>query len=843
MASAAALYLRAVRSDWKAAPARLLFFMACLAIGVAAVVTVATHAAALDNAIRREARQLLAADLAVRGAQPIPQAAREQLEAWGARLAETRELVTIVSTGPDDRITESGSSLLVELKAADPGYPFYGRLETEPELTVDDLRAEEVLVAPDVLTRLGLTVGSSLRIGGESFEILGVVNREPDRIADGFSLGPRILLSSRGLERTSLVRFGSRIGYNLLAAAPAGSSGDSLEATADALRGAVDSARFRVETFADAQPALRQAIRRATRFTGLVALLSLLLGGVGIAFTLQAWLSQRIDDIAVLRCLGWRPRQVVALYLVQALVIGLAGCIVGCALGIGAAALIPHLVGDAMPAVELVVWQPSAIARGIGLGLGISVIFTLAPILRVGRIPPLRVLRRDVEPLAPSRLLQVALGSTLVGGVWAAAGMQADSPRLGMAFTIGLVAASAVLTAVTRVALGLTGRLARHVRFTVLRQGLLAVARPGAATVGACVALGLGILFVLGMHLVEEGLTRALRSQLPTSAPSVFLVDIQPDQWPGVQQVLRRFEAEGVESVPVVSARLTAVDGVPVTELVEGEGRSDRRWGLTREQRLTYLHSLPADNRVVAGELWANPRITEVSVEQEFAREVGFDLNTELTFEVQGVPMSWTVTSLRAVEWQTFGINFFIVVEPGALEQAPQMRVATARLGGEQEFQDAIARQFPNVTVLRIRSILERIAAILERLAVGVRFLGAFTVVAGIVILASAVSAAASRRGRETALLKTLGMTRRQILGQWAAEHFFIASIAAVIGAAGANFLAWAVLTRGMDLEWHFRTATTLGAVVLAILLTTLAAFSAGWHALTTKPLAVLRER
>jgi putative ABC transport system permease protein len=266
---------------------------------------------------------------------------------------------------------------------------------------------------------------------------------------------------------------------------------------------------------------------------------------------------------------------------------------------------------------------------------------------------------------------------------------------------------------------------------------------------------------------------------------------------------------------------------------------------LTREQRLTYMERLPADNRVIAGALWTDPDLAEVSLESDFAAETGLELGSRLRFEVQGVPIEVTVTSLRSVEWRTFGINFFMVVEPGVLDEAPQTRVATVQLpaGDEQAIQDALAAAFPNVTLLRIQAILARIAAVLERLALGVRFLGAFTVLSGIVILASAVSAAATQRSRETALLKTLGMTRLQILVQSTTEHLAIGLLAAAVGAVGGNLLAWAVLTHGMELDWTFRPATTLGAAALCVALTTATALAAGWPALTERPLAVLRER
>jgi putative ABC transport system permease protein len=827
----------ALRAEWRAAPGRLLFFVGCLAVGVAAVVAVATHATALDRGIRGEARQLLAADLSVRGARPVEEETRKLLEERGARTAMTRELVTIVAG-------ESGSSLLVELKAADPGYPFYGELETAPVLSIADLEADEALVAADVLSRLALAVGDTLLVGGEPFRIVGVVDREPDRVTSAFTLGPRVLVSSQGLDRTTLEQFGSRISYRLLAAVPWEPDDALRTALVEDVRATLDSTVHRVESYTDAQPELRRSLDRVSRFVGLVALLSLLLGGVGIAYTLQAWLARRIDDIAVLRCLGWRPRQVLALYVLQALLLGIIGSLVGCALGTGAAAVLPRLAGELLPVRELALWQPAALARGALLGVGIALLFTLPPVLAVRQVPPLRVLRRDVEPVPMPWWLRVGVGLVVLTGIWLAAAVQADSPRLGAFFTAGLAVATLALAALTRGAMRLVRPLARVARSGTLRQGLLALARPGAATVSASIALGLGILLVLGMRLVERGLTDTLRSQLPADAPSAFLVDIQPAQWPAVENLLSERGAVNLESVPVVSARLRAVDGVRVEDLVKGAD-GDTRWGLTREQRLTYMDRLPDDNRVVAGQLWSDPGLAEVSLERDFANDTGIALGARLEFEVQGVPVEVTVTSLRTVEWQTFGLNFFMVFEPGVLDEAPQMRVATVQLpeGGEQTVQDALAVDFPNITLLRIRQILERIAGILERLAVGVRFLGGFTVVAGLVILASAVSAAAGQRSRETALLKTLGMTRRQVLAQSTTEHVLIGLLAATVGATGGNVLAWAVLTHGMELEWAFDAATTIGAVALCVALTTATALAAAWPALRTRPLSVLRER
>lgn len=824
---------------------RLTFFVLCLAIGVAAIVSVAGLSRGLQQGIRKEARKLLAGDLAVSGTRPLPVEV-EELLAGQAQLetARLKEMVTVVATSAE--APEPGRSQVVELKVVDGDYPFYGALRLEPAAPLEALLQDDTtVVAPDLLDRLGLAVGDTLRIGGEDFRISGVVLAEPDRIAGGFSLGPRVFLDQAGFARTPLEQKGSRIFHRLLVKLPDSADSGRLESLADRLREIVDEELgYEVETHADALPSLRRGVRRVERFLGLVALLSLLLGGVGAAQTTRAWLATKMDAIAILRCLGLRPREVLLLYLGQAVMLGLVGSLIGAALALIILRLVPPLLGDLIPVTSFRVWQPAAIGRGVALGTGIAVLFSLPPLLITRRIPPLRVLRKDVEPLPPSRWVALVTGGLLVLGIWLTASIQSGSRSLGSQFTIGVLAAALVLALAAIVLVKLVAR--RRAGGPVwLRHGLASLGRPGAATLGAAVALGIGVLLVLGLQLVEAGLEEELRSALPSAAPTGFLVDIQPEQWAGVQNLLAAEGAQNIDSVPVVMARLTAIDGRPVEDLVASGGDNrDRRWALTREQRLTYLSQLPDDNRIIEGRLWADEERPEVSVEADFAQELGVGLGSTLEFDIQGVPLDLHVTSLRTVDWRTFGINFFLVVEPGVLEEAPQHRIATAQLppDREQPIQDLLASRFPNVTLLKIRELLEKVAQVLERLATGVRFVGAFTVLAGIVILGGAVSAGTVRRGREIALLKTLGMTRKGVMGMLATEYALLGAVAGLIGSAGGLVLSWVVLTRGMELDWHFQLPPTALAVVATIVLTAATGIAASWVALRKRPVEVLRS-
>lgn len=869
-----AFFFRTLIRESRGSRGRLAFFVACLSIGVAAVVAVAGVSGSLDDGIRGEARQLLAADLAIEGRRAVP----KDLDLAAAGLAgaqrtDLRETVTVVAAPPraDGR---PGPSQLVELKVVDGDYPFYGTLELEPDRPLRELLGpDSAVVAAELLARLGLRTGDTLRIGGKPFRIAGVVLSEPDRISVSMTLGPRLFLGVEGFARAGLEGRGSRIGYRTLLKAPEGFALAKLDTVKERLEVVLGNQGFyEVETYRDAQPALRRSLSRVERFLGLIALLSLFVGGIGVAQSVRAWLTSRLDSIAILKCLGLRPRELFPLYLGQTALLGLLGSLVGIALGVAVQLTLPSLFSDLIPAELIRPWQPAALLRGLGLGIGVAVLFSLPPLSAVLRVPPARVLRRDAEPLPSHRWVTAATMTVLALGVWVMASLQARSWDLGARFTAGVAGATLALALGAYLITRFVRSLPREsFRRPWLRHGVAALARPGATTFSAIVALGLGVLVVLGMSLVERRLTQELSAEVPKEAPSAFLIDIQPAQWTGVEKLLRDQGATRINSVPVVMARIAAIEGRPVEELsrevpppspepreMEEEDDEDgrdgrdnrnqggaRRWALTREQRLTYMRNLPVDNEVIEGVLWGDPQRAEVSVEQDFAQDLGLRLGSTIRFDVQGIPIDLTVTSLRTVNWRTFGINFFLVVEPGVLEDAPQMRLASFQLpkGGEQGVQDLLAASYPNVTLLRIREILEKVVQVMDRIGLGIRFLGAFTVLAGIAILGGAISAGSLRRGREVALLKTLGMTRRTVLGTFAVEYALIGLVAAVIGAVASGFLSWGVLSRGFELDWSFEAAPFLVAIAAAMLLAVAAGVASSVRSLERKPIEVLRDQ
>ncbi len=856
------MLLRTIRRELRGGSTRLAFFTACLAVGVTAVTLVAGLTEGLDAGIREEARRLLGADVTVDGRRPLPERLEtilDEARAAGTPIERTnlRTMPSVVAA-PADAGGVPGASRLVELRIVEGDYPFYGGLVLDPPDPLAELTgADRVVVDPAVLTDLELAVGDELLVGGRGFTIAGVVLEEPDRLNFTFSLGPRVYLAEAGAARTPLLGFGSRVRHAALLKLPDGATAEDAAALADRIRAEIpDPAFYDVDTFEEAQPALRAGLRRMGRFLGLVGLVSLLVGGLGIAQAVRAWVAARLDAIAVLRCLGMTPGGVTLVFLLQVTVLALLGSLVGVVAGVSLQAAVPPLTDEVIPARLLDPLRPGPMARGALLGVGVALAFAAGPLLTIRRVPPAHVLRR-VEPPRGRPVERAAGIAVVVAAVFAAAWWQTGSLREAGGFAGALVAAALVLgiaaRAVIAVASRLRSRLAPRAVLVPIRHGLAALSAPGAATGGAVLALGIGMLLVFSVLAVEDRLRAAFVDEMPAGAPTTFMVDVQPQQWEALRELVTSMGGSEAASVPFVAARLRAIDGEPVEDIVERieagtDEKGRRRWIFTREQRLSFGPELPEDNRVIRSALadgspWGLADRQEVSVESGIADDLGVDVGSVLRLDVQGVPIELVVSSVRTVEWRSFDINFFMHVEPGVLEDAPAVRVATARIPPDREdaIQDAIAAEFPNVTVVRIREIIDRVIALLGQLAVGVRVLGLFTVAAGAIILVGAIAAGYARRGREVAVLRTIGMTRRDVVLSMAGEYALVGLVAAAVGVAGGWAVAGSVVVRGFELDFPAPLLLATGAVIVAIGLTALTGLAASLRPLAARPSDVLR--
>lgn len=829
-----------LRRELRGAQARVLFFVACLAVGVAAVVAVAGLADSVQGAMQREARPMLAADVAVTSRRALPDALDEVPAELIADQARLRVFTTMVSAV--EQQAGAVDSVLVELKAVEGGYPFYGTIEVTPENQdlASLLASDTIVVEPSLLRRLQLERGDDLRIGQQTFRIAGEVLAEPDRMEASLAPGPRIFLSMAALERSGLAGTTGRMTYKALYKTPDVQSATEL---AGWLERQPDIAAWtRVETWTEGNPGLQRGIQQAETFLGLVALLSLLVGGAGVAQVIRAWLARRFDAVATFRCLGLTPSEVGRIYLAQTAVLGLMGSLVGALIGTGCLLLVPVLLGDILPSSAVDPIQPLAILQGTLLGTGIALLFAWAPLRQAQQVPPIRVLRRTVEPLPVStsqRILGFALLAAALVGVSV---LQAGDLTTGLVFS-GAVAFVVVMLGLVagRMSAGL-GRLGERQDTWVMRHSLRALGRPGAGTLSAMTALALGVVVVLGTWLLQHRVTSQLGDAFPDTAPSAFLIDVQPDQWQGVEQVLGKMESDRVQSAPMVMGRIAAIDNVR-TEALVADLDDDARWAYTREQRLGIRDGIPSHNTIVEGAWSSIDGVDEVSLERRFAERLGVGVGSVLTFDVQGVDVPLQVSSIRDVQWESMEMNFFLLVEPGVLDGAPSSRIVTFQIpeGNEGNLQDALAVDFPNITLINVRQIRDQAKSILERLALAIRSLGGFTAVAGVVILFASVGATTTQRGRQVALLKTLGVTRAAAAMMLGVEYALVGLVAGFVGTLGANVLAFGVQTYLMRLSWEPLLGPSLLAVVACAVGTAIAGVIGNARALQIKPGAVLR--
>jgi putative ABC transport system permease protein len=826
---------RETRAAWR----HFLAFFACIALGVGALVGVGSFAASLDRTLAREARALMGGDLELRSARSLDaetEARVARLAGHGATVTRVRELVGMA------REPARGATGLIELKAVEPAYPLYGRLERDPGRPLPELLGPEgALVEDALLARLGVRVGDPIQIGAARFTITGVLRKEPDRAATLFTLGPRVLIAAAALDRTALIQRGSRVRYRTLVRLPAGLDARAL---AETLARDVVEPAVRISTADEAQPGLRRFFSQLTTYLGLVGLVSLLVGGIGVAASVRSFVRKKLVSIAILKVVGAGSRLLVWTYALQSLLLGALGSLAGVGLGLGVEALLVPLLAAFVPfEVEA---QPSGIvvARGVLMGVLVTLLCALWPLLEVRSVRPATILRHPVEAWRGARRPWLA-AVVIAAGLTALSLWQAGSFKVGGIF-VGAAGAALLLLAAAGRGIALLARRLPRLPWLAARHGLANLHRPGSDAVGVVVALGIGVMLVVTVAILEGSLSRQLDHERRREAPSFFFVDIQTDQVDGFVRAVARLDGGAPPVVtPVVRARLAAIDGRPISR--EGRrGREEDTWYLTREYALTFAAAPPPANAITRGRWWtlaeaaSRPRI---SVEEEIARRLGVDVGGTLAFDIQGVRIEAEVMSLRRVDWQSLSTNFFVIFSPGALDGAPLTYIATARVPRETEarLQDAVATAFPNVTAIPVRDVLDRVLRVLDHIGLAIRVIALFVIGAGLVVMAGALVTSRAQRLHESMLLKTLGASRGLVARVFAIEYACLGAAAGLGGAALAALLAWILLRLVFDMPWTLEPGTLVSGVLVALALSAAVGFLGTFRLLGQKPLPVLR--
>lgn len=877
---------RETRGAWR----HFLYFFACIAIGVGALVGVSLFGTNVDRAVTKEARGLLGGDLEIRLTHPLSLEGQAVLHSLGERsmaFTHVSELVAMTAR-PTEESSLTQSTQIIELKAVESTYPLYGAIRLDPPQSLDVLLHPDepscgghscfgAVVQESLLIKMGLSVGDQLKIGQAMFLIAGIVRTEPDRMANAVSLGPRVMIAQEGLRAAELIKPGSRVRERYLMKVPPDML---LEPLISELRGrfAADSAR--VSSYRTAQPQLRQFLDQLSRYLGLIGLTALFIGGLGVGTSIHAFLRDKLLTIAILKAVGADSATVVSTYVVQAIFLGCVGSLAGILLGIAlqrglpplmAGLFVSDLLGQLGVSSELSRSSIWPLMKGATLGLLSTLLFTLWPLLKIRDIHPGAIFRRDAEQTTveqetpPSRWwvkwgladqLNVGTAGGIVLGLCALSVWQAGSWSIGLLFLGALSLATTVLFVCARVFVrGLAW--VPLPRLLSLRYAVGNVVRPGGQATGIMVAIGIGVMVIVTVSLVEQALLHQVQENRPTDVPTFFFIDIQPDQAKEfVSLVDRQTGRARPELTPLVRSRLHAIDGHLITaeEGVEKddkrrEGKEERgkQWYLAREYVLTFLEQLPKDNQLVKGEWWKPGQVfstPQVSVEEEAATHLGLAIGSIVDFDIQGATVSAKVSSIRKVEWGNFSTNFYMILSPGALEGAPFTYVATVRVSPQEEvpLQQAVVASFPNVSAIHIGDVLEGFARVLDRLSLAIRAVALFCVVAGGLVMAAALAATRYRRLYESVILKALGATRGLIARAFAIEYVLLGAVAGLIGLTLGTVLSWAVLRYVFDLPWSIHPRVLGIGLLLTMLLTLIVGFASTYRILGQRPLAVLRH-
>ena len=838
----------------RASSAKFLFVIAAVAIGVGALTGVRGFSRAFYGMLLREARTLMAADLSLRVfALPNAQqaATMDQLMRRGVRRTWITETLSMVAS------TAVSNPVLVSIKAVDPRiYPFYGEVKLDPPGSLPQvLTADSVAVSADLLLRLKVAVGDSVRLGGQPFRIVGVVTSEPDRMSGSLNVGPRVMISRDGLDRTGLMSIGSRASERYLFRLTPGSPG--IEQVRQILVKSFPEAL--IADFRQTHPIITQGLNRATTFLSLISLIALIVGALGVATAMQAHLQQKMDSIAIMKCLGARTREIIQIYVLQTIGLGIAGGLVGILFGSAVEAAFPPLIARYFHLRPDAHWDPSTAIQGLAVGILTTLLFTLPPLLGIRRIRPGLIFRREMAEMRPGwkQRLRDARASLAAGGAilcgigviagWLQIGTLRESVRTGIVFVLALVVSLLVLS-------GIAWLLLRSVRAFVrrwprrlpaaLRHGVANLYRPGNHAQAALVALGIGVMFTLTVFLVERGMMAEMFKSAPPGMPNVFLLDITAKERDPIIELVRA--QPGIEGAPdvvgTVAAKIISVDGKPIDSL------NLKAWGrrLQRARAVAQAAGMPEHTVLVQGMWWdpkAVQREPQLSVAEEAARILHVQPGSHIEWEAAGRNIRARVSAVHRIdEIHMYGRIEFIF-NAGTLDGLPIIYYGGVRVAPRAvaQLQRATYEKFPTVTVVNVADVLEIVQQVVDQIALVVRFISVFAILAGIVILASSVAGTRFRRIREVVILKTLGATRRRVAGIFSVEFLVLGAVAGLMGSLLATAFSALLLKRWLDADFRIDLLPNL----LCILLTALVANAAGWMAsyriLGQKPLEVLR--
>ncbi len=820
--------LRQARREWRAGELREL--AVALLIAAAALAAVGAFTDRAGQALKANANELLAADLVLRSRTAPNETWLAEAERRGLSHATTVEFPSVVFFGE--------RSLLISVKAVTAGYPLRGSLSLADRPFGEEYPAAGVpppgrlWADARVFNQLDAGVGDALELGDLVLNGARVIAMEPDRGSTVFNLAPRVMIHYSDLPASGLIGEGSRVRYQWLLAGEA----SNVDAFRDWLAERLQPGQF-FRSLEDSQQQIARTLERSNRFLSLAALTAVILGGIAVIISVRHFVRRHLDTVAILRCLGARQRPLLAAFALQLLWVALPALIVGCVLGYSAQAALVWSMGDLLPdGLPLPGWQPAltAVATGLLALLG----YGLPPLLALGRVPPVRVLNRQIGQPRPGHVLSYVLpvGFSVVLIAWLAGDL-----NLTLAISGGILATLLLLTAVAALLIRALKRFSRS-RSISWRFGLANVSKRGGGTLLQMAGLGLSLMVMLLLAVVQADLLKGWRDSLPEDAPNFFLINIQPDQVDAVDAYVGQTGMQSQGLFPMATARLTGLNGRTPDAGDYTDPRAEFR--IRGTINVSWAAELPRGNTLVQGEWW-DPSATEpqVSLAESWAEVFGLEVGDSISFSVASDEVTARVASIREVDWDSFEVNFFILLSPGAVGEVPRTYIGSLNVPpAEVNALTELSRRHSNISIIDIGSLLQRVRTIIERVSLTVQIVFLFTVLAGVTVLAAALTASLSQRTYEGAVLRTLGGSRTQLRHAVLAEFTVIGGMAGLLAGAASLVIGWVLATQVFAIPyqgslWLPAAGAVVGAAGIGLL-----GLLGNRSVLRTPPMAVLRK-
>jgi putative ABC transport system permease protein len=841
---------RETRASW----ARLGFFFLCVGLGVASIIALRSVVQHVRTTLTSEARALVGADVVLQSQRPFSDAQRARVtdRARTAGLLGTAEMIDTQTMVSPIEGQGNGNVKLVELRGVEAGFPFYGAVELQDGSRLERRHLADggVVVQPELLVALDLSVGDALRLAGRTFTIRGALARDRVQGGGGIAFGPRVYVDLAALQSSSLLGFGSRATYRILLRIER--EGET-QALVDQLRAALRGQFVQVRSWQTLEDRIGRNLTTAENYLSLVGFAIVVLGGLGVWSVTRVIVQQKIRSVAILKCLGAASGPVLAIYLLQILGLAAGGSLIGVALAGVALMAIPASLLEPLGVASVWITR-SAAAQGVAVGVLVSVLFALVPLLEVRRVKPLLLLRAHTADQARARDWQSWTAASAIGILLALVAIwQAGSLLAGAYVFLGLAAIAAVLFAGSRWLVRLARPLAQSRAF-VVRHAAISLGRPGNQTRVILMAVGLGCFFIVAVRATQGSLLTELSTQVGERSPDLVLIDIQRDQVEPVSSLVRPYLRAPARITPLMRGRVASVDGrtlrLPSVEAV----REHRR--LAREFGLTFRTHVEPNERLIEGRFWDGPLPapladgvdTEVSVEEEVWRGSGLSLGDRVTFDVAGALITARVTSVRTVEWENSQNGGFVfVLRPAPpVQRAPHSYVGFLQVVDDSARRGALQRDLvrahPNVSVIDVRDIVASIAGVVANVTLGVTVVGAVTLIGGTLILIGAVALTKFQRLYETAIYRTLGASARLVGLMTACEYGLLGTLAGVLGTAGGLALSWVLAVYLFDIDWQPGPWIGIAGVVLTAMLVTTVGVLSSVDVLLRKPLGTLRS-